>query len=103
MNMEDVFKQAAEFLEAVFTRLGLHLRVTLKQGLTGQVLDIDGAAAELVQSQTGELLEEAFPGAQDLSVTFMVFARLEKPSFKPWLISPPIVFVRRASPLLSNR
>ena len=50
--MEDVFKQAAEFLESVFTRLGLHLRVTLKQGLTGQVLDIDGADAELVQSQT---------------------------------------------------
>jgi len=57
MNMDDVFKQAAEFLETVFTRLGLHLRVTLKQGLTGQVLDIDGADAELVQSQTGELLE----------------------------------------------
>jgi spoIIIJ-associated protein len=57
MNMEDVFKQAAEFLEDVFARLGLHLRVTLKQGLTGQVLDIDGDDAELVQSQTGELLE----------------------------------------------
>jgi spoIIIJ-associated protein len=57
MNMEDVFKQAAQFLEDVFARLGLHLRVTLKQGLTGQVLDIDGDDAELVQSQTGELLE----------------------------------------------
>lgn len=57
MNMDDVFKQAVEFLETVFTRLGLHLRVTLKQGLTGQVLDIDGADAELLQSQTGELLE----------------------------------------------
>jgi spoIIIJ-associated protein len=57
MNMDDVFQQAAEFLETVFTRLGLHLRVTLKQGLTGQVLDIDGADAELVQGQTGELLE----------------------------------------------
>ena len=57
MNMEDVFKQSAEFLETVFTRLGLHLRVTLKQGLTGQVLDIDGADAELLQGQTGELLE----------------------------------------------
>jgi spoIIIJ-associated protein len=57
MNMDDVFQQAAEFLETVFTRLGLQLRVTLKQGLTGQVLDIDGADAELVQGQTGELLE----------------------------------------------
>jgi spoIIIJ-associated protein len=33
------------------------LRVTVKQGITGEVLDIEGHDAELLQSQTGELLE----------------------------------------------
>jgi spoIIIJ-associated protein len=55
--MEDVSQQATEFLEDLFTNLGLQLRVTLKQGLAGQVLDIDGADAELLEGQTGELLE----------------------------------------------
>ena len=36
---------------------GLQLRVTVKQGITGEVLDIEGHDAELLQSQTGELLE----------------------------------------------
>jgi len=55
--MEDVSQQATQFLEDLFTNLGLQLRVTLKQGLAGQVLDIDGADAELLEGQTGELLE----------------------------------------------
>ena len=55
--MEDISQQAIEFLEDLFTNLGLQLRVTLKQGLAGQVLDIDGADAELLEGQTGELLE----------------------------------------------
>ncbi len=55
--MEDVSQQATEFLEDLFTNLGLQLRVTLRQGLAGQVLDIDGADAELLEGQTGELLE----------------------------------------------
>ena len=55
--MEDVSQQATEFLEDLFTNLGLQLRVTLKQGLAGQVLDIDGADAELLEGQHGELLE----------------------------------------------
>jgi spoIIIJ-associated protein len=55
--MEDVSQQATEFLEDLFTNLGLQLRVTLKQGFAGQVLDIDGADAELLEGQTGELLE----------------------------------------------
>jgi len=55
--MEDLSQQATEFLEDLFTNLGLQLRVTLKQGLAGQVLDIDGADAELLEGQTGELLE----------------------------------------------
>ncbi len=55
--MEDVSQQATEFLEDLFLSLGLQLRVTLKPGFAGQVLDIDGADAELLEGQTGELLE----------------------------------------------
>jgi spoIIIJ-associated protein len=55
--MTEVSQQAAEFLEDVFEMTGLQLRVTVKQGITGEVLDIEGHDAELLQSQTGELLE----------------------------------------------
>jgi spoIIIJ-associated protein len=55
--MTEVTQQAAEFLEHVFDMTGLQLRVTVKQGITGEVLDIEGHDAELLQSQTGELLE----------------------------------------------
>jgi spoIIIJ-associated protein len=55
--MTEVTQQAAEFLESVFEMTGLQLRVTVKQGITGEVLDIEGHDAELLQSQTGELLE----------------------------------------------
>ena len=55
--MSEVSQQAAEFLENVFEMTGLQLRVTVKQGITGEVLDIEGHDAELLQSQTGELLE----------------------------------------------
>jgi spoIIIJ-associated protein len=55
--MTEVSQQAAEFLENVFEMTGLQLRVTVKQGITGEVLDIEGHDAELLQSQTGELLE----------------------------------------------
>jgi spoIIIJ-associated protein len=55
--MEDVSQQATEFLEDLFLSLGLQLCVTLKPGFAAQVLDIDGADAELLEGQTGELLE----------------------------------------------
>ena len=55
--MTEVTQQAAEFLEDVFEMTGLQLRVTVKQGITGDVLEIEGHDAELLQSQTGELLE----------------------------------------------
>ena len=55
--MEDVSQRAAEFLQALFTNLGLDLRVSLRQGVGGPVLDISGSDAEILQSQTGELLE----------------------------------------------
>ena len=55
--MTEVAEKASEFLEDVFEMTGLQLRVTVKQGITGEVLDIEGHDAELLQSQTGELLE----------------------------------------------
>jgi len=55
--MTEVSQQAAEFLEDVFDKTGLQLRVGIKQGITGEVLDIEGHDAELLQAQTGELLE----------------------------------------------
>jgi spoIIIJ-associated protein len=55
--MTEASQQAAEFLENVFEQTGLELRVAVKQGITGEVLDIEGDDAELLQAQTGELLE----------------------------------------------
>ena len=55
--MSEVSQQAAEFLENVFDMTGLELRVGVKQGIAGQVLDIEGRDSELLQAQTGELLE----------------------------------------------
>src|ERR1044071_7661993 len=55
--MSEVTQQAAEFLENVFEMTGLELRVGVKQGIAGQVLDIEGRDSEMIQAQTGELLE----------------------------------------------
>ena len=55
--MTEVSQQAAGFLESVFQQTGLQLRVAIKHGITGEVLDIEGHDAELLQAQTGELLE----------------------------------------------
>jgi len=55
--MTEVSQQAAEFLDNVFHMTGLQLRVAVKQGIAGEVLDIEGRDAELLQAQTGELLE----------------------------------------------
>lgn len=55
--MTEASQQAAEFLENVFEMTGLQLQVGVKQGITGEVLDIEGKDAELLQAQTGELLE----------------------------------------------
>ena len=55
--MPEVFQQAAEFLENIFEQTGLDLRVAVKHGIGGEVLDIEGRDAELLQAQTGELLE----------------------------------------------
>ena len=55
--MGDVPQQASEFLQSLFDGSNLQLSVTVKPGLTGPVLDLDGRDAELLQGQTGELLE----------------------------------------------
>src|ERR1044072_495830 len=55
--MTEVSQQAAEFLDDVFDKTGLQLRVGVKHGIAGEVLDIEGHDAELLQAQTGELLE----------------------------------------------
>jgi len=55
--MSEATQQAAEFLENVFETTGLQLRVKVKQAISGEVLDIEGNDAELLQAQTGELLE----------------------------------------------
>jgi spoIIIJ-associated protein len=55
--MSEATQQAAEFLETVFDLSGLQLRVKVKQAVSGEVLDIEGHDAELLQAQTGELLE----------------------------------------------
>jgi spoIIIJ-associated protein len=55
--MTEVSQQAAQYLEDVFEATGLQLRVAVKQGVGGEVLDIEGRDAELLQAQTGELLE----------------------------------------------
>ena len=55
--MSNVPQEAADFLGNVFDVAGLNLKVHVRPGLTGPVLDLDGADAELLQAQTGELLE----------------------------------------------
>ena len=55
--MTEVSQQAAQYLEDVFQATGLQLRVSVKQGVGGEVLDMEGKDAELLQAQTGELLE----------------------------------------------
>src|SRR6476659_8674649 len=55
--MTEVSQQAAHDLEDVFDATGLQLRVSVKQGVAGEVLDIEGKDSELLQAQTGELLE----------------------------------------------
>lgn len=51
-------EQAIDFFDKIFASTGLKLKVRLKQGITGEdVLDFYGPDEELLQAQTGELLE----------------------------------------------
>lgn len=55
--MSEATQQAGEFLENIFDLTGLQLRVKIKQSVSGEILDLEGHDAELLQAQTGELLE----------------------------------------------
>jgi spoIIIJ-associated protein len=54
---ENVSQEAAQFLDGLFASTGLQLRAKVKEGIAGPILDLDGADADLLQTQTGELLE----------------------------------------------
>src|SRR3954453_829337 len=55
--MTEVSQQATHYLDDVFDTTGLQLRVSVKQGVAGEALEIEGKDSELLQAQTGELLE----------------------------------------------
>ena len=103
--MSEATQQAAEFLENVFDMTGLQL-VKVKQAVSG-VLDIEGQDAELLQAQTGELLEalqhlinqvfgRSLRAASGSFVMFTAFARRAKRSCRRWRISLRIAYARPA-------
>jgi spoIIIJ-associated protein len=55
--MQETCEQAGKFLESLFEKSGLELRVSLEETTNECVLDIDGPDAELLQAEGGELLE----------------------------------------------
>jgi spoIIIJ-associated protein len=54
---EENYKQAANLLASVFEQTGLDLNVELRQTADGPVLDFDGADTDLLQAESGELLD----------------------------------------------
>ena len=112
--MEDVWEQAAKFLEDTFARTGLELRVAVKHRSTGSVLDIEGLDSELLQSQTGELLEAVqhlinqifgrqLPRVNDWFVTSKGLERRAKLNCKRWQILPQSALETAAFHLRSNQ
>ena len=57
MQEQSMSEPAVEFLERLFDETGLQLSVKVRHGIAGEVLDMDGPDAELLQAQTGEVLE----------------------------------------------
>ncbi len=55
--MSESCEQAGSFLQSVAESAGLRLRVAVRETPTECVLDLDGADAELLQAEGGELLE----------------------------------------------
>ena len=55
--MKEVYKQAEDFLNAVFDGSGFDLRATAHEAAEGCSLDIDGSDASLLRSEGGELLD----------------------------------------------
>ncbi|PWT92030.1 MAG: hypothetical protein C5B55_07080 [Blastocatellia bacterium] len=57
MQDSSISEQAVQFLEELFDGTRLQLNVKVKHGVSGEILDMDGPDAELLQAQTGEMLE----------------------------------------------
>jgi len=57
MQEQSISEPAVEFLQKLFDMTGIQLKVKVRPGIAGEVLDMDGADAELLQAQTGEVLE----------------------------------------------
>lgn len=55
--MKDVFKQSQDFLNEIFSGLGLDVRASASESDGGCVLNIKGADAALVRSEGGEVLD----------------------------------------------
>jgi spoIIIJ-associated protein len=55
--MDDTCAKAGEFLQTIFDTTGLKLQVAVKENAAECVLDMEGADAELLQYEGGELLE----------------------------------------------
>src|SRR4051812_23075409 len=57
MQEQSMSEPAVEFLQKLFDMTGIQLKVKVRPAIAGEVLDMDGADAELLQAQTGEVLE----------------------------------------------
>ncbi len=55
--MENACDSAGKFLQTVFESIGLDLNVTVKESPTECLLDLSGADTELLQAESGELLQ----------------------------------------------
>ena len=55
--MKETCEEAKSFLELLFQRSGLGLRVSIQNAENQGVLDLDGPDADLLISDGGELLE----------------------------------------------
>jgi spoIIIJ-associated protein len=55
--MQDTYASAAHFLQSLFQSTGLNLKVTVKEAPNEYVLDLSGPDAELLQAESGELLQ----------------------------------------------
>ena len=55
--MSETHEQAAKFLESVFSKSGLDLEVSLREGGGRCTINLDGRDAELLQADGAEVLE----------------------------------------------
>lgn len=55
--MNEVCTQAQEFLNAIFSGVGLDLRATAEEATEGCLLNLDGTDSSLLLNEGGELLE----------------------------------------------